>query len=219
FQPIYMPGSRGYGPPKVQDTINELLQTDRGVPGEVLGIDTVRPDPADMDWVIACSFKPAELAKQERMYSFFALQGLKNRKIHGHWREFSEAGMSDYDPGEYSTDVDLSKFEVITFTTMLNQIDYDQIEPMRRLARSYLADNGIIIYQDRFMPDPNDSSRLKFLPNYNGYNYRTLIEFGQDENHTLFDLMQWETGRCKVMRRGPAFAAILGRSLDQQFAD
>jgi hypothetical protein len=195
------------------DILNEILDSSEGVPGPVVGIDPVRPDPANADWIIACSFKPRELARGERRAAFDKLHQLDSREIHGYWEPFSDAGMASFREAEFQQKGPLDTFEVITFTTMLNQCAPWEIEPKRALARQFLAPNGVIIYQDRIMPDQADPSKLTFLENFNGYNYRTLVEFANDPNHVLYDVMEWETGRCQTMRPGPALDQLLAGDL------
>lgn len=193
--------------------LNSIIHSPEGVPGQIVGIDATRPDMTHMEWIIACTFKPAELARGERLEAFTKLHKLESKEIYGHWKAFDETGMAAYDPSRFESSADLSRFDVITFTTMLNQVKDTEVDAKRQLARKFLKPNGIIIYQDRFMADPQDQSKLLFLEHYNDYNYRTLIEFGDDPSHTLYELMQWETGRCHTLRPGPYLDDLLAGQL------
>lgn len=193
--------------------VNNILDSHKGIPGPVVGIDPNRPDTANMDWIIACSFKPGELARNERTTAFNSLRHLDSKQLHGYWQRFNEASMEAFLEADFQSSGDFTQFEVITFTTMLNQLHEQDVVSSQELARKFLTPSGVIIYQDRVMPDPLNSSRLKFLESYNDYNYRTLIEFADDPTHTLHDVLQWETGRCMTLRPGPKLAELLSGQL------
>lgn len=192
-----------------EERINTIITSDSGTPGPVLGVDPVRPDITNGEWVIACSFKPGELANGERRQAFEKLRRLGSHSLYGYWKSFDEASMAQYDPTQYDAARPLDAFEVITFTTMLNQLPQHEIDAKRDIARRYLTKNGLIIYQDRVMADTDDGSSLVFLKDFNDFRYRTLIEFADDPKHTLHEVFQWETGRCKVARPGARLMHLL----------
>lgn len=194
----------------LKDLVNGILSSrHQGVPGQTVGVEPVRMDKDNEDWFFASSIKPSEFHNEKRINAFHTLRTLKSDNVFPYWHEFTPAGMAHFETADFQNDNPFDKAEVVSFATVLNQLPSEQIEPTRELARKYVTDNGIILYQDRFMPDPRNTARLKFLPDYNNFNYRTLLEFANDPTHRLYDLMQWETGRCQVMRPGPDLQAFL----------
>ncbi len=214
FEPVeVLPSSR-------QETVEEvdLLRTmingilasrHAGTPGTTVGVEPVRIDKNNEDWFFASSIKPSEFYNQKRINAFHALRTLISNQVFPYWHEFTPQGMAHFADIDFGDEKPLDKAEVVSFATVLNQLPTEQIEPTRELAREYVTENGIILYQDRFMPDPKNPSRLKFLPDYNNFNYRTLVEFANDPAHRIYDLFQWETGRCQVMRPGPDLEKFL----------
>lgn len=201
-----------HNPTKQQEidvALQNALDSDLGVPGPVLGIDVREPDEGAAEWVLACTFKPNELLSGERRDNFEALRAMSADQIFGYWKGFDNEAMKGYDPQNYASDRPLDAFEVITFTTVLNQMKTDEIHAARELARSYLSDNGVIVYQDRLTAMRNNKDALELLPDYHHYNYRTFVEFGDDPRHAVHEVMRWQTGRCKVLRPGKYLLQLL----------
>lgn len=216
--------------PVASHAVNDLMKVAHVKPAASVGVDILPRDVRSSEWVAACTLRPKELEDPSRRHEFSHLHriaellmrsrhmdedtvaqkmgqlatGLPNITAHLGKGGFNEQGMASF----HET-TDIKQFEVVTFTTMLYMLTPAERRAAQALARRYLAPNGVIIYQDFARPHPQGQATLKFFPRWTAFKYRTMVEFAGDSTPRLYEVFQWETGRCMRMQFGPDWPAFL----------
>lgn len=190
--------------------VNERLQ-DKVEKGLSVGVDPILDDQQGSEWVFAC-FRPGDIANRRTKERFRNLNQAKRGLVAAgnlvlHPTEFNPEGMQDL---SYNLGVD--KFSVIALYTCMYLFDEKGRKEVRELARAHTS--GLIVYQDKVTVDSFNPSRTRFLTNFDGFRYRTLVEDPHDPTHRLREVFWHDSGRCRKLAFGPDLGYLaLGREL------
>lgn len=171
----------------LNECFNRLIDTDICL-GQSVGSDIVDLNSYGAQyWAKSCSFYPSELLNEAAVAEY---QYLDNQQVSG--VSFS---VKDFSREDLKDKKAFHPYDVIIASTFLYQLPGYQRQYAYELLRNSLSQSGIIIYQD-FVTSHNGS--LSFETDWFdlAFPYRTLIEFGDDPTHKLYEFLRWENGRC-----------------------
>jgi hypothetical protein len=153
-------------------------------------------------WAKSCSFYPSELLRHETVTEYDYLDHNAISDVTFEVGDFANNGIS--------ANLGDDKFDVITVSTFMYQLSATQRMHARTLFKSYLSEQGIIVYQDFVRPD-NERQQLEFETNWFAsiFPYRTIVEFANSSSGQLYEIFRWSNGRCTSWIPGKDIALVL----------
>ncbi|HSX36814.1 MAG TPA: class I SAM-dependent methyltransferase [Patescibacteria group bacterium] len=203
------------------DTINKLLRYNRAI-GNSVGID-IEPidDPDVKEFARACSFYPSELlpaqptkplvaeldnpppVDQAAEYDFLDSLNPDQPKI-----SFFQGDFTNLDTAELTKKTGVSSADMVTISTVLDQVSQEARDSMLATARRLVKPHGLIVVQD--FVHALSPTELEFYDNWfeQPYRYRTLISDGESSFTEFHELFRWYNGRCKRLQLGRAISRL-----------
>lgn len=163
-----------------------------------LAIDKEQPDTQDSShWRMACSFYPSELDQVQAIQQF-EIRIQSSQKVAFLQRNLLTAKR-----------LPKIKFDVVILSTILYQLNLLEQLAMIEKAKRFLKPAGIIIVQDFAAKSLTNPRHLDFNDSWFGksYSYRTFI-IGGRTRWKFWEILQWNNGRCKIVRPGEDFNII-----------
>ncbi|HVS58582.1 MAG TPA: hypothetical protein VHD60_02460 [Candidatus Saccharimonadales bacterium] len=161
--------------------------------GHCVGTDVIPlKDGDDAFWAKSCSFYPSELLDEAAIAEYDYLDLTDVHGVSFVEGDFTGAGLCSPAAG-------YEKFDVITASTFLYQLSASKRAHARQLFHGYIAEKGVIIYQD-FVRQSSNKRELDFEKNWFAalFPYRTLVEFADDSSGRVYEVLRWSNGRCNL---------------------
>jgi len=179
--------------------------------GRSLGLDVVPIENEDnKEWARSCSFYPSELLDREKVKAYDELDETERQNVGFYHGDFTDLNFEDFEGHSPVT-----RFDVVTFSTVLYQISSEKHEAMFENAKKLLKPNGIILIQDFAEIDLEDHSKLRFFENWfkEPYLYRTIMLDPKIQNGGLIELFRWDNGRCNKLLSGSHLGRVVPRDM------
>lgn len=201
FNPIAVSGVGGiHDKERKSRMLNTLLQYTYGV-GDSTGVD-IHPinDEDSKEWAKACSFYPQELLDQRLVTNYDLLDYVEPTRANIRFYQANFGSLTRADIR--SINRDKHKFDMVTFSTVLNQVSEEERESMLDNARKLIKPHGLIVVQDFARLRSERALGLQFYDNWFGrpYRYRTFIADNSDDFQSLHEIMRWDNGRCNKLQ-------------------
>lgn len=176
--------------PFMNTTLSALLDVPLCIRNSI-GLDLVSPEAfSAARWAKSCSFYPTELLNTYKVAEYDYLDSVQIPEVRQAQHDILQDNLEAVSDGQ--------QFEVIICSTLLYQLDVYERYKVQKMLRSRLRDNGVIIYQD-FASKSTAPGAIQFESNWFEYiyPYRTLVEFANDDEHILYEVLRWNNGRCE----------------------
>lgn len=182
----------------VRQTIGQPLSLGRSVGTDLVPISSGE----DAVWTRSCSFYPSELLNIAAVTEYDYLDNNQIPGVDFVLGNFASRGLND-------ESIEKS-FDIVSVSTFLYQLQPEQRLRARELFRENLGRDGIIVYLD-FAHPTDDGQNLIFKESWFDelFPYRTLVEFGSDQTHRVYELFCWDNGRCNKWVPGKDLKEIL----------
>ncbi|PLS81186.1 hypothetical protein CYG49_02535 [Candidatus Saccharibacteria bacterium] len=167
--------------------VNDVLRRSFSI-GPSLGIDRVRRDLGNDEWVFACSFRPKDLRNQEHREEYQALMSKVVPGVDFTVAEITEQGIKP--------PID-RKAKIVTNVTTSYLLSPKERQVLREVSRELVEDDGLIIHQD-FMWLPEGSDEFVYYEKWVPWTYQTFVE--DPRTNKVLPVFQWETGRTRSVR-------------------
>jgi hypothetical protein len=114
-------------------------------------------------------------------------------------------------------DLPVHEFDAVVMNTVCYQMPDAQAKLLEAAAKLLKSEVGLFIIQDFAEKDPTNTHRLNFdVPwHEQPFYYRTFVT-GEQTGWEMKELLQWNDGRCKVVRPGEDYALL--NSVGYKFA-
>lgn len=180
---------------KFGQELNSLLNQPWPI-GPSCGADLAASDNDSAAWARACSFYPSELLDTAARASYDELDTASPASVD--FVELNAAGPTKQLAGK--------KFDLVFASTFLYQLRAGQVPQVRKLAKSVLAEDGLIVYQDFIKLQPD--GRFSFPSNWHGqpFVYRTIVE--KPATGEVLEAFQWQDGRCRGFKPGRDYGRL-----------
>lgn len=175
--------------------LNSLLNQPWPI-GPSCGADLAAADNDSAAWARACSFYPSELLDTAARTLYDKLDAASPANV-----DFVELNAA----GSIKQLADRN-FDLVFASTFLYQLRPGQVPQVRKLAKSVLATDGIIVYQDFIKLQPD--GRLSFPSNWHSqpFVYRTIVE--KPATGEVLEAFQWQDGRCRGFKPGRDYGRL-----------
>lgn len=166
-----------------------------------LGVDKHDPyDPESINWRVACSFYPSELAEMTEFLSF-------EKRV----RSIGEQIFVKGDIKTLTSHLPVAKkYDGVILSTVLYQLRAGERKMVLTEARMLLKPDGVLIVQD-FARKNEIGSELEFSGPWfgKGFGYRTFV-LASWTGRKFWEVLQFKNGRCKEVRPGEDFDRFFG---------
>ncbi len=177
---------------KTREALDQGLRLNRS-----LGID-IEPldDEGNRAWARSCSFYPSELLDTRLVKEYDDLDQIERKSI-----GFYQADFSRVTAEELEEEAPVSRFDMVTFSTVLYQASEEERTKMLKTATALLKPYGIILIQDFVDIDTDDPSRLVFYEHWHDepYKYRTILLDPKVRGGNFIEQFRWDNGRCNTL--------------------
>lgn len=182
----------------IDKTTGKSFTTTLNIPvqvNKIISIDKENPyEEAAINWRMACSYYPQELAKKTEVESHSEYK-----------KDFYIMDATTSIPDEY--DIKKNEYDAVIMSTFLYQLSKSNIKKVLEFAKSLLNKNGVIIIQDFAIKENN---KFKLLNNWfsSQHPYATYI-LSENNKWEPMEILRWTNGRCKEVVEGRDYRFIL----------
>jgi hypothetical protein len=189
------------------EMLNQKLRSEV-IFGKCVGIDVLPgDDKRTKEWIYSCSFYPSELLDESRVNEYTRLEAARPHNFHGVIAGDFTSRSSLANIHKHSG---RNTFDVISFVTVLSQLDDEHRRLMLQNAIHALAPDGLIIIQDFVQTDESQPNELIFLPEWRKpYSYRTVVIDPFNVNPRPQEALYWQNSRCEEVRVSEEYYSLL----------